>query len=116
MKKNKLIKIINFTFIVLFCLMPVMTVNALRCTDLGELKTDIQNIFNFMKIIVPLLVIGLTIYDFIRSVTSKDDKDFKGAFKKMTKRLILAAVFFFLPVLINLLLDLFMIDSSVCVE
>ena len=114
MKKEKIFKYISFGFVILLGFK--MQVFALKCTDLGEIKIDLQNVFNFIKIILPLLIIGLSSVDFIKAITAKDDKDVKKAFSKLIKRLVLAVVFFFLPILINVLLDLFMINSSVCVN
>lgn len=114
MKKELFIKYFTLAFAVFFG--GMMGVYALNCTDWGEAKQDLQNIFNAAKIAVPLLVAGLSSIDFIKAVTGKDSKDMKKAFGKLTKRLILAVIFFFLPMLINLMLDTFMVDSSTCIS
>lgn len=116
MNINKLIKLIAFTLLLIFSFENIVFADTLNCKDLGALKDDLQNVFNLMKIVLPLLVIGLSVFDFIKAITGKDEKDVKKAFSKFVKRIVLAIVFFFLPILINALLDFFMIDSAVCVE
>ena len=116
MRREKLIKLCAFAFLILFGFETIVFADSLNCNHLGDLKTDLQKLFNFLKIIIPLLIIGLSSFDFIKAITGKDEKDVKKAFNKLVKRLVLAVVFFFLPVLINLFLDLFMVDTNVCVQ
>ena len=118
MKKDKfkIYKLFAFAFLVMFGLKTIVFADSLRCTDLGMVKEDLQKVFDFLKIVIPLLIIGLSTFDFIKAITGKDDKDVKKAFNRFLKRLVLAIVFFFLPVLINLLLDVFMIDNEVCIS
>ena len=94
----------------------VVMADGLSCNSWGTVLTDLQNVFNFVKIVVPLLIIGLSTYDFIKAVTSKDDKGLKKAFQILLKRLVYAIILFFLPVLINLILELVAVNSNVCIE
>ena len=116
MKNNKILKYIFLAYILMFSLNQVVLADSISCSSLGDLKTDLQNLFNFIKIIVPLLVIGLSIYDFIKAITGKDAKDLKKASQKLLKRFIYAIILFFLPVLLNFLLDLIGANSGVCIE
>lgn len=121
MKKNKIIKTFMCLYLVMFSFKTIVlglneNSGELKCDSWGAVLTDIQNLFNFLKIIVPLLVIGLSTYDFIKAAGAKEEKGMKRAFNTFLKRIILAVVFFFLPVLINLLLNMLDINSSVCVE
>lgn len=117
MKKNNLYKYIAWAFLIMFGIKTIVFADGnARCNSYGDLKTDMQNLFNLLKIIVPLLVIGLSTYDFIKAITAKDEKNVKKAFQTLIKRIIYAIILFFLPVLLNLLLDLFGTNSSVCVE
>lgn len=115
--KKKFIKIF---YILLLCLFSFnksvfAAVDTMDCEDLGDLKRDLNNFFNFFKVIVPLLVIGLSSYDFIKAITAKDDKDIKKSFSKLMKRLICAVALFFLPILIELLLGLIIENADVCI-
>ena len=124
MKKNKVLRIILLIFMGIITFeTKVFAASTTQCNqlsdlkvDLSDLKVDLQNLFNFLKILLPLLIIGLSIMDFIKAITGDKDRELKKTFKRFVKRLVLAVVFFFLPVLINLLLDIFMIDSSVCIN
>lgn len=116
MKKNKY-TYLNITLVLFLAMFGFKTVvYGLNCDSWGEVRTDIQNVFNFVKILIPLLIIGLSSFDFIKAVAGKDEKDMKKAFQALIKRLALAIVFFFLPVFLNLILDLFETHSSVCIE
>lgn len=84
----------------------------------GLLSTDlinwIQKLFNVVKIIAPLLVLGLTIFEFTKAVISQDQDSLKKAGIIFVKRLIIMIVLFFLPTLINLLLKLIDINGGTC--
>lgn len=86
------------------------------CNSWGDAKKDMQNIFNFVKVIIPLLVIGLSTFDFIKAIVQKDDKDIKKAFTRLMKRFIIAILLFFIPVILELLLRLFEINNDICIK
>ena len=113
--KNNIYKFMIF-YLVVFGFKTVVFADTLECEAWGNTLQDFQNIFNFCKIVIPLLVIGLSIFDFIKAVAGKDDKDMKKAFNRLLKRLALAVVFFFLPIILNFLLEIIGTNSSVCVE
>ena len=116
MKKNNVLKYLVFTFFCILILSQNVFAAQMSCNSLGDFKTDLQNLFNLLKILVPLLVIGLSIYDFIKAVTAKDSKDLKEAFRRMLKRFIYAIILFFLPVILNLVLDILVTNSDVCIN
>lgn len=114
--KSKVINVFMILFLVFFAFETIVFADQLSCDSWLEVKTDLQYLFNLLKIVVPLIVIGLSSYDFIKAITAKDDKDIKKAFHTLLKRLIYAIILFFLPVLLNLLLDIAGTNSSVCLE
>lgn len=117
MKNNKkFIYIFMIIFLVMFGFKTIVLADGLSCNSWGTVLQDLQNVFDFVKIVVPLLIIGLSTYDFIKAVTAKDDKGLKKAFQILLKRLVYAIILFFLPVLINLLLELVAVNSNVCIE
>lgn len=71
----------------------------------GSLTKEIQALFNIMKIAAPILILVLTTFDFVKATILQDKDESKVAFNKLIKRLLLAAILFFLPTLINLLLN-----------
>lgn len=72
----------------------------------------LQKIFNYVKIIGPILVVVLSSFDFITVIVKSDDEAMGKATKKLTTRLILAALLFFIPTLVQVLLDLFGLTSN----
>ena len=113
-------KIKKIVFLILLCLFTFNNkvyaeTDTMDCEDLGDLQTDLNNVLNFIKIVIPLLVIGLSTYDFIKAIANKDDKDIKKAFTKLSKRLIYAVIFFFLPILIELFLGMLIDNADVCI-
>ena len=117
MKINKnIFKYIFFTFLMMFSFKSLVFADELSCSDLGEIRTDLNNVFNFIKIVVPLLIIGLSTYDFIKGIAAKDEKGLKKAFSTLIKRIICAIIIFFLPAIINILLDLIGIGGETCID
>ena len=117
MKVNKKIfKYICFAFLVMFSLKTLVFADELNCNDLGKFQVDLNNIFKFVKIVIPLLIIGLSTYDFIKGISSKDEKALKKAFSSLIKRIICAIVIFLLPTLIETFLKLVGINISTCID
>lgn len=66
----------------------------------------LQKLFNYVKLIAPLLVIIFGSLDFGKAVLSSDQDALKKAQGNFIKRCIAAVILFFLPTLIMLILDL----------
>ncbi len=66
----------------------------------------LQKLFNYVKILGPILVILLSSIDFVKSILSNDDENMKKVQKKFGIRLLCAIGLFFLPLLANLMLNL----------
>ena len=66
---------------------------------------EIQSIFNVFKIAAPILILVLSIIDFVRATIQQDKDEMKVAFSKLIKRLILAVILFLLPVILGLVLQ-----------
>jgi len=75
-----------------------------------ELRDTIQMFFNMFQIIIPVLILVLSAVDFLVAIAGSDDKKMKEATGKLVKRLLLAALFFLLPAILNLLLG--WVDST----
>lgn len=85
----------------------INNINILNdCSILGtEFNNILQEIFTIIKIAVPILVIVLCSVDIARAVIAQDDKAVKEALSSSIKRIIIGVVVFFVPTLINVLLD-----------
>lgn len=70
---------------------------------LGEDVTkDIYGLLKIVKIAAPLLVIALTIFEGVISLTKGDiQADMKKLYMRLIKRVVCAVILFFLPVLVN---------------
>lgn len=79
-----------------------------------NLLKKLQEYFDIFKIVVPILVLVLSSLDFAKSVLNNDSDDFRKTQIKFAKRLVLAVVFFLLPILLSFLLKLINSNVSTC--
>ena len=84
---------------------------------LGEnLKKDLEFILKLMRVIGPLVVVVLTTIEFVGAVASKNDDVLKKGMSKLITRLVLVAVLFFLPMLLNILLNFLDSNYTTCIK
>ncbi len=76
-------------------------------SDENSVAWLLQQILNFIKVVGPLLVVVLSSIDFAKVIVKSDDEAMAKAQKKLGMRLILAASLFFIPTLVQVLLDVF---------
>lgn len=67
---------------------------------------QIEKFANIVKIIVPILLIGFGILDFTKAIFAQNTDEIKKAQKKFLMRILIAILFFLLPVLVRLLLSI----------
>ena len=72
--------------------------------DPDSLNYLINEILQYPKIIVPILVIGLGTLDLVKAVIAGKEDDMRKAQKTFVKRLLIGVAFFLLPVLINIIM------------
>ena len=72
----------------------------------------LQMILNFIKILGPILVVLLSGVDFLIVIFKSDDEAMGKAQKKLAKRLVLAGLLFFIPLLVQVILGVFGITSN----
>ena len=72
----------------------------------------LQQILDFIKVVGPILVVVLSSVDFAKVIIKSDDEAMAKAQKKLITRLLLAALLFFIPLLVTVLLDLFGLTSE----
>lgn len=70
----------------------------------------LKKIYRIIKILVPVLIVLLSIVDFLKVVLLSDEKDYNNAWNKFIKRIVVGIVFFVLPVLITFILKYSGID------
>ncbi len=75
----------------------------------------LQQLLNYIRIIGPILVVILSSVEFAKIIIQSDDEAMAKAQKKLINRLILVAALFFIPTLVEVLLDLFgIMGQSTC--
>ena len=95
-------------FIVFFTLMILITPIAVFADEgvcpLGpDVTKDLYGALMILKIIAPLLCIGLSVFDAIKAVAKGDPStDLKKVAIKFLKRMMYAIILFFIPVLVDL--------------
>ena len=85
-----------------------------KCNIGASILSMVYNVLKWAKYIAPILVIILSILDFIKAIAAQNDDDMKKAQGKFVKRLIVAALLFLLPLIINFMLKIFGLYSSKC--
>ena len=93
------------------------------CSELigKETRKLINEVMKWIRISVPILLIGLGILDFTRAAFSKNEDDMKKIREKFIKRIIAAVLVFLVPIFVNLILDLANsvwnnISSATCID
>ena len=79
-----------------------------------DLVNWLQKILNIFKIVAPLLVLALTIYDFVMATVNSDADALKKKGNLFIKRLMMMFLLYFTPTLINMVLSMLAIDSGTC--
>ena len=72
----------------------------------------VVTVLNYFRIIGPLLVIVLSGVDYVKAIINSDDDAMKKTSSRLVKRLILAAMLFLIPTIVELLLKVFNIVSD----
>lgn len=85
-----------------------------ECYLTESIVSMVYNVLKWAKYIAPVLVIILSILDFIKAIAAQNDDDMKKAQGKFVKRLIVAALLFLLPLIINFMLKTFGLYNSKC--
>lgn len=79
--------------------------------NFGKLLKEVLAIIRFA---VPVIIIGLSIVDFIKATTDQKDTEIKKAASRLVKRLIIGVIIFILPTLLEFVLYLADIPYGTC--
>lgn len=87
---------------------PIFTDEISDCSSLigPNVMVMINTGMNYIKIIVPILVIALGTFDFVRAVLSSSEDDMKKIQKTFVRRLIIAVIIFMSPYFVNLIIQI----------
>ena len=85
------------------------------CSVLGtEFKSILNEVFGWIQIATPCLVILLCSVDFASAVISQEEKNMQAALSKVVKRVLIGVAIFFVPIIVDILLDLAGIATGTC--
>ena len=71
-----------------------------------------KGVFPIIQIGIPILLIIMGSIDLGKAVLSSDDKEIKGATGKLIKRVIYAVVIFFIPFIVNLVMNIVAVSDE----
>lgn len=80
--------------------------------DPNSVSWLLQKIFDYVKIIGPLLIIILSSVDFIKVIVKSDDDSFQKAKGRLKMRMLLAVLLFAIPSLVQTIMNIFGITSD----
>ena len=86
--------------------MDFVQILASDCGGLQPVISLIKNIFNLIKILVPIVLILMGAIDLTKAVMASDDKEIKAATSKLIKRAIAAVAVFFAVTLVDVIMGL----------
>lgn len=85
------------------------------CSILGAKFYEIlSDVFTWIQISVPILVIVLCTVDMLSAVTSQDEKGMSAATSKSIKRLIIGVAIFMVPIILDVFLKIAGLSTGTC--
>ena len=85
------------------------------CSVLGtEFKSILNEVFGWIQIATHCMVILLCSVDFESAVISQEEKNMQAALSKVVKRVMIGVAIFFVPIIVDILLDLAGIATGTC--
>ncbi len=80
----------------------------------SNFQSILNELFMWIKIATPCLVLLLCSMDLAKGVVAQDDRAIKAALSSVVKRVSIGVGIFFIPILLDFLLDIGGILSGVC--
>ena len=74
----------------------------------------VQKALNYVKLAGPLLVLVFTCIDYLKALVQSDDDTMTKNNKKLVTRIMLALLLFFIPLLVNVVLEQFAYSTITC--
>ena len=106
----KMKKIVFRIIVFLFCLFPILSVNAVSCGNITDIPEKIpqltSDVVKIIEIIVPVVLVIMGGIDLVKGITSQKEDEIKKGQKIFIKRLVLGAIVFFVVVLVKLLVSI----------
>lgn len=111
MKKIKNILLITI------CLFPLnVFAGSNDCVEIFEKNSQtleyLQDIYSFLKFLVPIILLAMSVKDFVLAIAKEQADDVKKATNTLFKRIIIAVLILIIPTILNFFLKL--IGYSTC--
>ena len=77
--------------------------SSITCADLAPFMRIINYLMNIVKFIVPVVLIVLIVVDFLKAVTTNDEKKMREAKNIALKRIFYAIILFLVPTIVSII-------------
>ena len=105
-KQNRYLGVVFLLFVLFLIITPVQAAGDCNGLLTVDAMKFIEEIINYIRIFVPILLIILGVVDFGNAIISQDQDALKKSGTKFMKRVIAAIAVFFVPLLVKVLLSL----------
>lgn len=80
----------------------------LICSDLfdNNFGKMLKQVLSIVRFAVPIIIIGLSVMDFIKAMSTQAQEEMKKAINKLIRRIIIGVIIFLLPTILNFVLNL----------
>ena len=86
-----------------------------NCEVLGkDLSRILKDIYSWILIMVPVVVLALCTVDMAKAVMAQDENGMVTARQRAIKRIIAGVIVFFVPIVVDMLLDVIGISAGDC--
>lgn len=76
------------------------------CEGAATIFQIVGKIINIIKIVIPIIIVLLAMFDLAKAVTAGEEKEIKEAQKMLIKRLVYGVVIFFVVTIVQLVFNL----------
>lgn len=80
----------------------------------GQFLSILKEVFMWIQISVPCLVLVLCTVDIFKAVVAQDEKEMKSCLRHIVKRVAVGVAIFFVPMLINILFGFVGVANGTC--
>lgn len=97
--------------LIVFCLCPLnVFAGSSDCVEIfgqnSQTLEFLQDIYTFIKFLVPIILLAMSIKDFATAVAQQETDNLKKATNNLFKRIIIAVLILVLPTILNFVLKL----------
>ncbi len=79
--------------------------------EIQRLFTFLGNLMDILKIVIPIIIVIIGSVDLVKAVVAQKDDEIKKGYLVLLKRIIIGVVIFFIPGVVNLILNMANGDS-----